>query len=119
MNLIEFGEGVYGILNASHHYFRKHPLDLSAKEGAFLAMLLPNPTVYSQSFRDQELTEFAEKRIQTILTKMERKGYLSADELEIQRDSLLRFERVPKPSVESIESAHFMRCGHMRGTICH
>lgn len=43
LNVIEYGEGLYGIGKASRHYFKKSPDKLSARNGAFLAMLLPNP----------------------------------------------------------------------------
>ncbi len=43
LNVAEFGEGVFGIEAASHHYFRVPPADLTAAQGARLAVLLPNP----------------------------------------------------------------------------
>ena len=59
LNIIEYGRGIYGISNASLFYFQKFPQKLSSREGAFLAMLLPSPKKYSQSFRNQELSTFA------------------------------------------------------------
>ena len=70
LNFVELGSGIYGIKNASFYYFNKHPKDLTAKEGAFLAMLLPSPKKYSQSFYDKELTSFAKEQIQSILIKL-------------------------------------------------
>jgi monofunctional biosynthetic peptidoglycan transglycosylase len=35
LNLVELGDGVYGIKQASQHYFNKHPQNLSVREGAF------------------------------------------------------------------------------------
>lgn len=70
LNFVELGGGIYGIKNASFYYFNKHPKDLTAKEGAFLAMLLPSPKKYSQSFYDKELTSFAKEQIQSILIKL-------------------------------------------------
>lgn len=70
LNCIEFGPGVYGIKDASYHYFKKAPSNLTPKEGAFLAMLLPSPKRYYISYKKKRLTNFARKRIGEILVKM-------------------------------------------------
>jgi monofunctional biosynthetic peptidoglycan transglycosylase len=80
LNIAEWGEGVYGIKQASELYFNKHPLDLNAKEGAFLAMLLPSPKRYSQSFRSRGLTPYARDTIEAILEKMVLGRYLTEEE---------------------------------------
>jgi len=43
LNVAEFGEGVFGIDAAAHHYFRVEPGKLTATQAARLAVLLPNP----------------------------------------------------------------------------
>lgn len=45
LNVVEFGDGVFGITAASERYFRKLPAELTAEEAARLAAVLPNPTV--------------------------------------------------------------------------
>ena len=70
LNLIELGKNIYGIKDASYYYFEKHPSKLTAKEGAFLAMLLPSPRKYSSSFREGKLSEFAKETIHSILIKL-------------------------------------------------
>ncbi len=70
LNVIEFGPRIYGITKASRHYFGKHPSDLSPRESAFLAMLLPSPKRYYVSFRNKRLTKFSRARINDILIKM-------------------------------------------------
>jgi len=40
LNVIEYGKGLYGIGAASKYYFNKNPMNLNAREAAFLAMLL-------------------------------------------------------------------------------
>lgn len=88
LNVIEFGPGIYGIKAAAKHYFNKTPKQLNAREGAFLAMLLPNPRKNSQSFRDRKLTPFAKKRINTVLEKMSVAKYLRHDQvLPLKRKS--------------------------------
>ena len=70
LNCIEFGPDIYGIREASYHYFKKHPSALTPRESAFLAMLLPSPKGYYISFKKKKLTPFATKRIRVILSKM-------------------------------------------------
>lgn len=43
LNVAEFDEGVFGVEAAAWHYFRKMPADLTAKQAARLAVVLPNP----------------------------------------------------------------------------
>ena len=82
-NLIELGEGIYGLKAASKHYFKKHPSFLSAREGAFLAMLLPSPVRYSVSYRKRELTEFAANQIEVILIKL-RQAKIITEEIRLE-----------------------------------
>lgn len=70
INIVQFGEDLYGIKDASWYYFNKHPIFLSLAQSAFLAHLLPNPILYSQGFREGQLTEFNLKRINDILSDL-------------------------------------------------
>jgi monofunctional glycosyltransferase len=92
LNIVEWGEGIFGIRQASTHYFRKEPPDLNPKEGAFLAMLLPSPKKYSQSFRDHKLTEFASKRVNSILGKLRDAKVLTDEACEHWMHQRLVFE---------------------------
>lgn len=48
LNVIEWGDGVYGAEAASQFYFHKPASQLSANEAAFLAAMIPNPrTVFN------------------------------------------------------------------------
>ncbi len=80
LNIAEWGEGIFGIGAASQHYFGKHPSELTAREGAFLAMLLPSPKRYSQSFRAKKLTTYARDTMESILDKMTQAHYLTPEE---------------------------------------
>ena len=83
LNLIELGSGIYGIKKAAKYYFNKHPRNLTAREGAFLAMLLPNPKNYAESFRKKRLTPFAKSQIEDILIKLRQaKIYQEADRIQ-------------------------------------
>jgi len=43
LNVAEFDEGVFGVDAAAHHYFRVGPDQLTARQAALLAAVLPNP----------------------------------------------------------------------------
>lgn len=48
LNVIEWGDGIYGAEAAARRYFKKSASGLSASEAAFLAAMIPNPrTVYN------------------------------------------------------------------------
>src|SRR5215204_4147685 len=48
LNVIEWGDGIYGAEAASQRYFRKPASSLSANEAAFLSAMIPNPrTVFN------------------------------------------------------------------------
>ena len=48
LNVIEWGDGIYGAEAASQHYFHKPALALRANEAAFLSAMIPNPrTVFN------------------------------------------------------------------------
>lgn len=92
-NIVELGDGIYGIRQAARHYFQKPPSELTPKEGAFIAMLLPSPKKYSVSFRKQELTRFAQRTINSLLARMAQAGYITADERDLWKSTPLSFER--------------------------
>lgn len=71
LNYSNFGEGTFGIGNASLKYFNKKASELSLVESAALAGLLQAPIVYSS-----DLEKF-EYRKNTILELMRRYGYLN------------------------------------------
>ena len=48
LNVIEWGDGIYGAEAAAQRYFRKPAASLSANEAAFLSAMIPNPrTVFN------------------------------------------------------------------------
>ncbi len=82
LNVIEFGQGLFGIKKAAYFYFEKEPKSLTPREAAFLSMLLPNPKRYAESFRKKEITDYAANTIDQILEKMVVAKYLGVEQLE-------------------------------------
>lgn len=93
INLIELGKNIYGIKDASYYYFEKHPSKLSAKEGAFLAMLLPSPVKYSSSFRNETLSEFAKETIDSILVKLRQAKVITEEQRVLEANSSFFWEK--------------------------
>lgn len=88
LNVVEFGEGIYGVKRASEHYFQKHPSAINPLEASFLVFLLPNPKKYAVSFKKKELTRFARSRIQDILYKLSAYKKISGDEYVYYKSQL-------------------------------
>jgi monofunctional biosynthetic peptidoglycan transglycosylase len=80
LNVVEFGDGIYGVKSASRYYFNKSPAEVTPEQAAFLAFLLPNPKKYSQSFKKKALTPFASKSIKMILGRMLKSHRLSDED---------------------------------------
>jgi monofunctional biosynthetic peptidoglycan transglycosylase len=97
LNIAEFGEGLYGIGPAARYYFKKSPAELSAKEGAFLAMLLPSPVKYSVSFRKRMLTRYAASTVRSILGKLAATHRLSPEQYQAALATPLSFEARATP----------------------
>lgn len=49
LNVIEMGDGIYGVQAASQTYFNKDALQLTKSQSALIAACLPNPRKYSVS----------------------------------------------------------------------
>lgn len=93
LNVIEYGPGIYGIKAAANYYFKTEPRNLTPRQGAFLAMLLPSPVRYSQSFRQRRLTPFALRITNAILYKMYRQGYLEWEDFKLSFYDRFSWER--------------------------
>lgn len=91
-NIVELGPNIYGIRQASYHYFRKHPSALNPREAAFIAMLLPSPKRYYISYKQRRLTRFARGRIRSILTKLRWARIISWEEFTAWNSSRFSWE---------------------------
>jgi len=95
LNVIEFGPNIYGINQASQYYFNKPAMELNLKEAAFIAMVIPSPKRYSQSFRQNELTDFARARMDDILVRLRQAKIITDHDRIEAMQSLLSWERPP------------------------
>jgi len=67
LNVIEWGEGVFGAESAAQHYYQTSATDLSPEQAAKLAAMVPNPRYYD---RHREATGLLAKT-QIILSRMD------------------------------------------------
>jgi monofunctional biosynthetic peptidoglycan transglycosylase len=57
LNVIEWGDGIYGAEAASQYYFKKPAAALSASEAAYLSAMIPNPrTVFNPKTNPKRVT---------------------------------------------------------------
>jgi len=57
LNVIEWGDGIYGAEAAAQHYFHKSASALSANEAAFLSAMIPNPrTVFNPQMNPRRVS---------------------------------------------------------------
>jgi monofunctional glycosyltransferase len=66
-NVIEFGSGIYGVEEASQTFFNKSAIDLTKREAALLAAVLPNPHRWSPA----KPTKYINRRVRTIMARMQ------------------------------------------------
>lgn len=97
LNVVEFGPYIYGVRNASLHYFGRQPSELSPAEAAFLATILPSPSTGAIHHERGALSKSAKNRVASLLRNMEKRELLSKEAAEY--------------GLEEIETFHFHREG--------
>lgn len=75
-NLVYYGDGYYGIKEASLGYFGKEPKDLNLAESSLLAGLPNAPSVYAPT----KNPDLCKKRQEAVLTQMVKYEYISEEE---------------------------------------
>lgn len=61
LNIVELGNGIYGVEAAARHYFKKHAYQLTKPEATALACILPNPRIYNPIMLSSRLQRKKEK----------------------------------------------------------
>lgn len=76
VNTSYFGDGYYGIYDASQGYYKKTPKDLNLDEASMLAGVPNAPSVYAPTINPS----LAKKRQYHVINKMLEYGYITKDE---------------------------------------
>lgn len=82
LNVVEWGDGIFGVEAASRHYFGKSAMDLTPLEAARLAVVLPNPRRFHAS-GDQQ---YVIRRSDIIYNIMVKRGIVLPDFEELSGD---------------------------------
>lgn len=80
LNIVEFGNGIFGVEVAAQHFFNKSAKHLTASEAALMAAVLPNP----HRFKVGSPSGYVIQRQQWILRQMRQlggQGFLKANDL--------------------------------------
>ena len=81
LNIVEFGDGIFGVEAAAQHFFHKPASRLTASEAALLAAVLPNP----HRFKAGAPSGYVTQRQQWIMRQMRQlggEGFLQANDLK-------------------------------------
>jgi monofunctional biosynthetic peptidoglycan transglycosylase len=79
LNVIEWGDGIYGVEAAAVHYFGVSAADLDARQAALLAAVIINPRRYSVLDPSPRI----ENRVRTIASRLRRRGFLSEEQYRV------------------------------------
>ncbi len=77
LNTINYGQGNFGIANASRYYFNKEPIDLTLEESLILVGI-PNSPVYYNPVANYDLSI---ERAKIVGQSMVQNGYITEDQL--------------------------------------
>jgi monofunctional biosynthetic peptidoglycan transglycosylase len=72
LNSIEWGDAIFGIEAASHHYYQASAATLTARQAATLAAVLPNPIRYNPTSQQR----FVVRRSEMIYKILVRRGFV-------------------------------------------
>jgi membrane peptidoglycan carboxypeptidase len=104
LNVIEFGPSIYGIADASHHYFGREPHELNLAESVFLVKLLPSPVARHDAYEQGAVTERRMNALHKVMRTMFERDRISRAELEQGLSETIDFylegEPLPEPRVQ-------------------
>jgi monofunctional biosynthetic peptidoglycan transglycosylase len=103
LNVIELGPMVHGIGHGARYYFGKSPANLTPRECAFLAAMLPGPRVAYNPYKNLGKVL---KRSNMILGLLAKKGVLSEGEYRsalAQAPNIGRMQRKVDMSIKQVE----------------
>lgn len=101
LNEVSYGGSIYGIQEASKHYFDKNVSELTLAEAALLAGLPQSPTRYSPFGNNPELT-FSRQR--EILNLMKVNKYITTEDEVVATSERITFA----PNRQDIKAPHFV-----------
>jgi monofunctional biosynthetic peptidoglycan transglycosylase len=98
LNVVEWGEGIFGAEAAARRYYGKPAAALGADEAARLAVVLPNPLRWNPTGNSR----YVLSRSRVIQTIMIRRGIIIPDFEEVMKKDGDSFESLPSGSSEPL-----------------
>lgn len=92
LNVIYFGNSIYGINNAAQKIFGKNCKDLTLSECATLAGIVKNPSRYSPLRNYEKSVE----RRDFILSEMQKDGFITSEEMNVAKNQDLQLSEYVK-----------------------
>lgn len=92
LNGAYFGEGVFGIENAAHHYYGKGSSDLDLAQAAMIAGMMRSPNMYSRERHPEKATQ----RRDQVLDAMVAQGAISAAQADVAKSVSAKCEAVSR-----------------------
>lgn len=80
VNLAEFGPDIYGVNEAARYYFQSRPGTVTLQQAIHLALVLPNPRLWSTGLRQKELTDFGHLRFSQIAENLRQAEWITEEE---------------------------------------
>jgi monofunctional biosynthetic peptidoglycan transglycosylase len=93
LNVVEWGEGIFGIEVAAQHYYGKAASALGPQEASRLAAVLPNPRRY----RPNGSSQYVEKRAAIIYNIMVKRGIVVPEYEDVMKESAGAGTEMPFP----------------------
>ena len=104
-NIIEFGPGIFGIHDASVHYFGKRPDELTLSEVLWLVSIVPNPKEYHRYYERGKITDAWFDTITTYAEIMQSRERATAKDVETVKNNRPTFYK-PKPGGPQLRPIH-------------
>jgi hypothetical protein len=89
LNIAEWGPGVYGVGEAARFWFGKDARELTPRESAFLATVIPSPRRFHARLHRSGITPGWNARIDDVLGKMHVQNQLTDEQLSAAREEPL------------------------------
>ncbi len=93
LNIIEWGPNLYGLKDASQHYFLKTPQQLSPREMAYLASIIPGPILYHTHYEQGFVPGKHQSKVEGTLEKLIKLGTLTPEAVPPLDSDPIRFRK--------------------------
>ena len=101
LNIIEFGNNIYGIQNAALYYFKKEARYLSPSQCLSLALIIPSPKKWNKSLINKNFTPFFIQRYFVILNHLNNMNISNSQDLKLAQKVNLWPNQNSFPQIQS------------------